>query len=148
VRYGCLSLVGVEATAPRDLATQRFAVGRLAAVDVCLLISHSGATRPLLQLAGAAAAQATTIGLTSLAGSPLATVVAIPLIAGAMGTGFPLEAMASRVAHQIVIDALYIAVAERTRPRSTRALDLAAAITAGATPETPHDHLHLAECEQ
>ena len=127
----CLSLVGVRAAAPQDLETQAFAATTLSASDVCLLISHTGATTPLLSIAGHAAdTGATVVALTSTRGSPLHRAADIALVAGALGSGFPLEAMASRVAHLIVIDALYIAAAELTRPRATAALDAAAAITA------------------
>ena len=99
--------------------------------DVCLAISHTGATRETLAATRAAAeAGATTIAITSFLRSPLTEVAAITLVAGSRETNYRVEAMASRMAHLAVLDALFVAVALQDRQRALAAQDAHAAVMA------------------
>ena len=75
-------------------------------------------------------AGAQTILITSFLRSPLSEVADIVLTAGSREVSFHLEAVASRLAHLAVIDALLVAVAELDHQRSERALDLYADVVA------------------
>jgi DNA-binding MurR/RpiR family transcriptional regulator len=75
-------------------------------------ISHSGATRATLdalELAGQAGA--TTICITSFQRSPMVSASEIALVVAAREISYRFEALASRLAHLAVLDALNIAVA-------------------------------------
>ncbi len=126
-----LTLIGLKAQSPQDILAQQLTATMLTTNDVCLFISHTGETIPTLTVAQAAQqAGAATIAITSYRQSALTRLVDITLVAGAQKVGFQLEAMASRFAHLLVVDALYIAVAQATLPRSAEVLDAAARITA------------------
>lgn len=117
--------VGVQAEAPADLHVQHVAAGMLGPGDVCLAVSHSGATRETVAgVEAASAAGATTVAITSFLRSPLTDAADIALTAGTRELSFRLEAMASRLAHMAVIDALLVAVAESDPARAQAALDL------------------------
>jgi RpiR family transcriptional regulator, carbohydrate utilization regulator len=121
-RFRCL---GVQADAPVDCLTQHLAARLLRPGDVCVVISHTGATRETLPIVAAAReAGAVTAAVTSFARSPLTEAVDYPLVAGGRQLGFRVEAMASRLAHLCVLDALYVGVAMRTEPDALRALEL------------------------
>lgn len=123
--------IGVRAEAPPDVHVQHVAARLLRAGDACLAVSHTGATRETLAAARAAAgAGATTIAVTSFARSPLTEVAAIVLVAGSRETSLRVEAMASRVAHLTVLDALFVAVALGERERALAAQDATAAVLA------------------
>lgn len=117
--------IGIESDAPADVHVQHVASRLLRAEDACVAISHTGSTRETLMVAEAArAAGATTILITSFMRSPLTEVADVVLTAGSREVSFRLEAMASRLAHMAVIDALLVAVAEQDEGRSRLALDL------------------------
>lgn len=107
-----LLTIGVDANGPADIHVQCVAARLLRPGDVCVAVSHSGATRETLTAAEAAAeAGATTIAVTSFSRSALTRLVDIVLVAGGPEMSFRLEAMASRIAHLSVLDALYVALA-------------------------------------
>jgi DNA-binding MurR/RpiR family transcriptional regulator len=117
--------VGVEAEAPADAHVQHVAARLLQPDDVCLAISHTGSTQETLATVDAARqAGAHTILITSFLSSPLAEISDLVLTAGSREVSFHLEAVASRLAHLAVIDALLVAVAEQDEERSQHALDL------------------------
>jgi RpiR family transcriptional regulator, carbohydrate utilization regulator len=117
--------VGLIAEAPADVHVQHVAARLLGPGDVCTAISHTGSTRETLEIAaGAKAAGATTIAVASYISSPLNEVADIVLTAGTREVSFRLEAMASRLAHMAVLDALLVAVADREPERSQAALDI------------------------
>jgi DNA-binding MurR/RpiR family transcriptional regulator len=121
-RFRC---IGVRADAPVDGLTQHLAARLLRPGDVCVVISHTGATRETLPIVAAArAAGAVTAAVTSYARSPLTQAVDHALVAGGRQLGFRVEAMASRLAHLCVLDALYVGVAMRTEPHALHALEL------------------------
>jgi DNA-binding MurR/RpiR family transcriptional regulator len=117
--------VGLQAEAPADSHVQHVAARLLGEGDVCLSISHTGSTRETVgAVESAAAAGATTIAITSFVRSPVTDVATISLTAGTRELSFRLEAMASRLAHMAVVDALLVAVAERDPERAQAALDV------------------------
>jgi len=117
--------IGIESEAQADVHVQHVASRLLRPDDVCVAISHTGSTRETLAVVEAAKlAGARTIAITSFLHSPLTEVADVVLTAGSREVSFRLEAMASRLAHMAVIDALLVAVAERDEERSRRALDL------------------------
>ena len=95
----------------------------LARGDVCLTLSHTGATRETLSTAGAAVmAGATTVAITSFARSPLTGLVDYPIVAGTRAVASRLEPLATRLAHLALLDSLIVAVAQRDEPRTRSAL--------------------------
>jgi len=126
-----LSTLGRAAEAPATDTAQRLACTLLDPGDLCLAISHTGATKQsFAALEAARAAGARTAAITSFAGSRLAAEVDHALIAGAAAASVRVEAMASRFAHLAVIDALYVAVVLRDEQRAQRARQVADAIHA------------------
>lgn len=118
-----LLTIGIRSEAPGDVHVQHVASALLGPGDVCFAISHTGATRETVASCTAArAAGATTIAITSFARSPLTEVVDHVLVAGGRETAHRLEAMASRIAHLCVLDALFVALSLRDRERALRAL--------------------------
>jgi RpiR family carbohydrate utilization transcriptional regulator len=123
--------IGLHADAPGDVHVQHVASRLLDRHDVCVAISHTGATRETLDAVRAAgAAGAGTIAITSFLRSPLTEIADVVLTAGSREVSFRLEAMASRLAHMAVVDALLVAVAESDEARSQAALDLYASTLA------------------
>lgn len=119
------SAIGVRADAPSDLHVQHVRARLLEPGDVYVAISHSGSTRETLQTAEAAStAGAATVAITSFARSPLAEQVDHAIVAGTREVSFQLEAMASRLAHLALLDALLVAVARTDAARSNAAVRL------------------------
>lgn len=119
------SAIGVIAAAPADVHVQHVQARLLTKEDVCIVVSHTGSTRETLAVAEAAgAAGARTVAITSFASSPLTEVVDQVIVAGTRELALRLEAMASRLAHLALLDALLVAVAGRDQARSDAALEL------------------------
>lgn len=117
-----LTLAGVATTWVSDVHGQHVCAAMLTPADVCLTISHTGQTQESLAITSSAReAGAATIGLSSFARSPLAQVCDVTIVAGSAETGFRIEAMTSRFVHLAVVDALYVALAERHPERSSKA---------------------------
>jgi DNA-binding MurR/RpiR family transcriptional regulator len=116
--------IGVRSEAPPDVHTQHVAARLLGPGDVCFAVSHTGATRETVaNVKTAKGAGATTVAVTSFSRSPITEHTDIVLVAGGPEESFRLEAMASRIAHLMVLDALFVAVAQRTPERANAALD-------------------------
>jgi DNA-binding MurR/RpiR family transcriptional regulator len=80
--------------------------------EVFVVISHSGASRDVVETAEVAAATgATTVAIVSYSKSPLAKVVNHTLRVGSAEIDFRFEPMASRIAQLSVIDVLSVGVA-------------------------------------
>ena len=125
------SAIGIGAEAPADVHVQHVRARRLTAADVCVAVSHTGSTHETLQAArGAAEAGATVVAITSFARSALTELADCAIVAGARELGPRLEAVASRLAHLAVLDALLVAVAERDPARSRAALSTYADVLA------------------
>lgn len=119
------SAIGVLAEAPGDAHVQHVTARLLTSDDVCVIVSHTGSTRETLTVAKAAAeAGARTVAITSFATSPLTELVDHVILAGTRELALRLEAMASRLAHLALLDALLVAVADRDQERSGAALEL------------------------
>ncbi|MQA12096.1 MAG: SIS domain-containing protein [Pseudonocardiaceae bacterium] len=128
-------VVGLDTEAPADVHMQHVSARLLRQGDVCLGVSHSGATRETADSFGSAnSAGATTVLITSFLRSPLAELADVVLTAGTREVSFRLEAMASRLAHLAVLDALVIAVADRDPARAETALDHYADVVAEHRP--------------
>lgn len=118
------SAIGVFAEHRGDAHVQAVVARLLDAGDVCVAVSHTGATRETLEgVREARGTGARVIALTSFARSPITELSDEVLVAGTRELGpAGLEAMASRLAHLAVLDALVVAVAGRDPERSARAL--------------------------
>jgi RpiR family carbohydrate utilization transcriptional regulator len=117
--------IGIQAQAPPDVHVQHVSARLLAAGDVCVAVSHTGQTHETVAaVTSAAAGGAKTVAVTSFVQSPLAEIADVVLIAGSRETRFRVEAMASRIAHVAVLDALFVALAMRDAKRATEYLDL------------------------
>jgi RpiR family carbohydrate utilization transcriptional regulator len=117
------SAIGLRAEVYADAHVQHFQALQLAAGDVCVAISHTGSTRETLEVVEAArAGGACTVAITSFASSPLTELANEVILAGTREVAFQLEAMASRLAHLALLDALLVAVAARDETRAQAAL--------------------------
>ena len=104
--------VGIEADSPADPHVQHVRATVLEPDDVALVVSHTGSTRETVAAARAArAAGATVVAVSSFPRSPLAETADITLIAATRETSYRVEALASRIAHLVVLDALWVAIA-------------------------------------
>lgn len=104
-----LRTAGVEAEHQGDPLVQHVTARLLRPGAVCLAISYSGQTSETLQAVQAArAAGAGVIVVTSFYRSPLTDLADVALVAAARET--KIEAVASRIAHLAVLDALHVGV--------------------------------------
>ena len=119
-----LTQLGVNASFAADVHTQHVTARGLRPGDVFFAISHTGSTFETLATAKAAALSgATTVALTSFSHSPLTEVVDLSLVAGSTETAYRVEAMASRIVHLAVLDALCVVLSLRdTRAASHLAM--------------------------
>lgn len=118
-----LLTIGVRVDAPVDIHVQHVTASLLSSRDACLAISHTGSTRETIAVVDAASrAGASTAAITSFFRSPLTEIADVALVTGGRETAFRVEAMASRLAHLAVLDALHVALAIRHRDRSDAAL--------------------------
>lgn len=114
-----LHRIGVAAWAWTDVHNGLASAALLRGGDVALGVSHSGATRETIEmLAEAGSRGATTIALTSFPRSPLAELADVVLLTAAQATTFRPDALSARHPQLVVLDLLYIAVAQRTHDRA------------------------------
>jgi DNA-binding MurR/RpiR family transcriptional regulator len=133
-----LHRIGIPAWAWTDVHAGLASAAVLAPGDVAIGISHSGQTREVIEmLAEAGSRGAITVALTSAPRSPLAEVADLLLTtaapravarSGGPGGGahpppstFRPDALSARHPQLVVLDLLYIAVAQRTHDRAHRA---------------------------
>jgi DNA-binding MurR/RpiR family transcriptional regulator len=91
--------------------------------DVFLAVSHSGESRDVLEpLRRAAAKGATTVVITNHPMSRAAKLADFVLVSAGRETTFRPGAMASRISQLVVVDCLFVCVAQRTFERSSKAL--------------------------
>jgi DNA-binding MurR/RpiR family transcriptional regulator len=91
--------------------------------NVAVAVSHSGATTDTLSFVELARnAGATTIGITNHSSSPLAEAADIVLFTAARETGFRSGALGSRIAQLMVVDCLFIRVAQMDYDASMEAI--------------------------
>lgn len=126
-----LLTIGVSAEAPADVHVQHVRARLLRPGDVAIAVSHTGATRETVDAArGAKEAGAGIIAVTSYSTTPLTEVANVALVAGGLETRYRVEAMASRLAHLLVLDALLISLVLTDPGRSEAAQALAANVLA------------------
>lgn len=120
-----LLTIGLRAEAPIDVHVQHVMARLLGPEDVCLAISHTGSTRETVaSVRSAVKAGATAIAITSFFHSPLTEIASVSLVTGGRETNYRIEAMASRLSHLAVLDALYVSLAVRDRERTAAAQEL------------------------
>jgi DNA-binding MurR/RpiR family transcriptional regulator len=128
----CLHRIGLAAWAWTDVHNGLASAALLRPGDVALGVSHSGQTRETIEmLAEAGSSGATTIALTSFPRSPLAEVADVVLVHAMQATTFRPDALSGRHPQLVVLDLLYIAVAQRTHDRSHAAFQATARAVAG-----------------
>jgi DNA-binding MurR/RpiR family transcriptional regulator len=128
----CLHRIGVAAWAWVDVHNGLASSALLKPGDVALGISHSGQTRETIEMVAEAGSHGvTTIALTSFPRSPLATVADIVLLTSTQATTFRPDALSARHPQLIVLDLLYIAIAQRTYERAHAAFKVTAQAVAG-----------------
>jgi DNA-binding MurR/RpiR family transcriptional regulator len=116
-------LIGLPSEAPPDIHVQQVAARLLRQRDVCIVVSHRGTTDASVATAAAARqAGAVVVAITSFMRSPLTEIAHIAIVAGSRQTWFRVEAMASRVVHLCVLDAMFVALAMRRGALATAAL--------------------------
>src|SRR4051794_22483746 len=128
----CLHRIGVAAWAWTDVHNGLASSALLRAGDVALGISHSGQTRETIEMIAEAGSHgATTVALTSFPRSPLADVADVVLLTATQATTFRPDALSARHPQLVVLDLLYIAVAQRTHERAHAAFQVTARAVAG-----------------
>lgn len=106
--------IGLPVVVVTDAHMQAVSASLLGEDDVAFIISHTGRTRETLTAAEKARdAGATVVALTSFQRAPIAAIAHVVLVTATAETMFRVEAMASRIAHLSVVDALYVALATR-----------------------------------
>jgi DNA-binding MurR/RpiR family transcriptional regulator len=92
--------------------------------DVAIGVSHQGRTREVLETTAEAAGRgALTVAVTSFARSPLAELADLVLTTASRETTFRPSGLAAVHSQLFVLDAVYVAVAQRTYERTTEAFD-------------------------
>lgn len=128
----CLHRIGLAAWSWTDVHNGLASAALLHPGDVAISVSHSGQTRESIEmLAEAGSRGATTIALTSFPRSPLAEIADIVLLHAMQATTFRTDALSGRHPQLVVLDLLYIAVAQRTYDRSHAAFQATARAVAG-----------------
>ena len=114
-----LHRIGVAVWAWNDVHEGLASAALLRPGDVALGISHTGETRETIEmLAEAGSRGATTVALTGFSRSPLAELADIVLLTASQTTSFRPDALSARHPQLVVLDLLYIAVAQRTHDRA------------------------------
>jgi DNA-binding MurR/RpiR family transcriptional regulator len=128
----CLHRIGIAAWAWADIHNGLASSALLRHGDVALGISHSGQTRETVEMVAEAGGHGvTTIALTSFPRSPLAAVADIVLLTATQATTFRPDALSARHPQLVVLDLLYIAVAQRTYEQAHAAFKVTAQAVAG-----------------
>lgn len=119
-----LQRIGVMCFCWSDQHTALTSTALLGDRDVAIGISHTGATRDVVEtIEQAGRTGAKTVAITSVPRSPLAAVSQFQLVTAARETTFRSGAMASRIAALSLVDVLFVAVAQRNYDRTIAALD-------------------------
>lgn len=118
-----LARVGRPCHAHGDSQSALTSAVLLGAGDVFLAVSHSGESRDVLEpLRRASALGATTVVITNHPMSSAARLADFVLVSAGRETTFRPGAMASRISQLVVVDCLFVCVAQRTFDLSSRAL--------------------------
>ena len=105
--------------------------------DVAIVLSHSGRTRESIEvLAEAADHGALTAAVTAHARSPLAEIADVVFAPSVHETAFRLAALSTLHSQLLILDLIYVAVAQRTFERTEEALQITArAVEAHRVPD-------------
>jgi DNA-binding MurR/RpiR family transcriptional regulator len=123
----CLHRIGIAAWSWADIHDGLASAATLGAGDVAVGVSHTGESRETVEiLAEAASHGATAIALTSFPGSALASVADVVLLTAMHATQFRPDALSARHSQLVVLDLLYIAVAQHLHDRADTAFQLTA----------------------
>lgn len=120
-----LATIGIDSDGPPDVHVQHVRARLLTRADVALAVSHTGATQETLgAVRGAHEAGAGIIAITSFSTTPLTELADVALVAGGLETNYRVEAMASRLAHLLLIDTLFtsLVLGDPRRARSAQKL--------------------------
>ena len=127
-----LHRIGVATWAWTDVHNGLASAALLKAGDVALGISHSGQTRETIEMIAEAGGRgAVTIALTSYPRSALADVADVVLLTASQQPTFRPDALSARHPQLVVLDLLYIAVAQRTHDRAHAAFQRTARAVEG-----------------
>ena len=109
--------------------------------DVAIGLSHSGRTREVIEtLAEAADHDAMTVAVTSFGRSPVAEVADVVFTTSVHETTFRVAALSALHSQLLVLDLIYVAVAQRTYERTAEALELTVrAVDAHRVPDTTNN---------
>ncbi len=95
--------------------------------DLAIGLSHSGRTREVIEVLAEAADQgALTVAVTSFGRSPLAETAAVVLTTAVQETTYRLAALSALHSQLVVLDLIYVAVAQRTYQRTAEAFEVTA----------------------
>ncbi|WP_204745324.1 MurR/RpiR family transcriptional regulator [Glycomyces paridis] len=95
--------------------------------DVAIGLSHSGRTREVVEVLAEAREQgALTVAVTSFDRSPMAQAADVVLTTAVHETTFRLAALSALHSQLLVLDLIYVAVAQRTYERTTEAFEVTA----------------------
>lgn len=135
----CLHRIGIPTWSWSDVHSGLTSAALLGDEDIAIAVSHSGSTYETVEMLSAAGSHgATTIALTSYPSSPLAELADIVLTTAIHETTFRPDALAARHPQLIVLDLIYVAVAQRheTTGAALRATAQAVSGHRGPTKET------------
>ncbi|MDY7103493.1 MAG: MurR/RpiR family transcriptional regulator [Actinomycetota bacterium] len=120
-----LKTVGVDAEAPGDVHVQHVSARLLDSRDVSIAISHTGSTVETVTATKTARdAGAGTVGITSFRRSPLTEQLDVAIVGGSPETAVRVEAVASRLVHLALVDALVVALVLHLGAAAQTAQDL------------------------
>ena len=109
-----LTTLGMSAFYVGDVHAQHMQARMLEPGDVLFAVSHTGSTfETLAAVRSARTAGATVLAITSFARSPLTELCDHAIIAGSAETRIWVEAVASRLVHLAVLDALHVLIRQR-----------------------------------
>jgi DNA-binding MurR/RpiR family transcriptional regulator len=127
-----LHRIGVPAWVWNEVHSALASAALLADGDVAIGFSHSGATVETVEmLAEAGSHGALAVAVTSFPASPIAEVADIVLTSATRATTSQSDVMAARHSQLLVGDLLYLAVAQRTFPRTVTSFATTAQAVAG-----------------
>jgi DNA-binding MurR/RpiR family transcriptional regulator len=128
----CLHRIGIPTWSWSDVHSGLTSAALLAPDDVAIAVSHSGATYETVEMLSTAGSKGTTtVALTSFPNSPLAEVADIVLTTAIHETTFRPDALAARHPQLIVLDLIYVAVAQRRYETTGEALRATAEAVSG-----------------
>ncbi|WP_245775023.1 MurR/RpiR family transcriptional regulator [Nonomuraea wenchangensis] len=120
-----LERIGIASWARCEVHSGLTSAALLTGDDVAIGVSHSGTTRQTVEvLSRARAAGAVAVALTSFPRSPLADAADLVLTTSARETTFRPESLAAKHSQLVVLDLVYVMIAQRTFDRTTEAFDL------------------------